>query len=105
MLVFILETAQNLPSPVADYLTQGGIVGFLGWLLWQNSKANREAQAKSDARYEELAKDFRQIVQENTASNVALREGLASHSCTVKGMFEALMRETRGTQSRGSSGA
>lgn len=81
LLTLIQAAAPAVPSPLAEYGIPGGIVGLVLY-VWREGRKDREQERKDreverkaqEDRYAALASDFRAIVQENTASNVALRE-------------------------------
>lgn len=78
-MIDLLQVQPELPlSPLAS-LGVGGALALLMFWFYRHDRTTSEERFKSyceqmDRRYYELAKDFRQIVQENTAASVRLAD-------------------------------
>jgi hypothetical protein len=63
------------PSIITFFQNAGpvGAISLLFWLIWQKSEErSAKAAEKSEERYAELSKDFKQIVERNTEASTRL---------------------------------
>ena len=91
----IVQAAQGVGDPGGISLLPiaggGGVLGVL-ILAW------RQERKEMQSRYEELAKDFRAIVQENTKAVAALTDKMSSAedlTTIISLLVELLKRETK----------
>lgn len=97
--------APAFPSPLTEYGVPTGILGLVLY-VWREGRKDREIERLAreverqaqEERYASLAEDFRKIVQENTASNVALRESNTAANAALRELVMSLV-------GRASSGA
>lgn len=71
----LLQIVPELPlAPIAS-LGVGGVLALLMFWFYRHDRKSSEDRLKSsEDRFAELAKEFRQIVQENTAASVRLAD-------------------------------
>lgn len=69
----MLALVQEVPLPDISSWTSLGIGGVLAGVMFYFYRRDREA---SEKRFDELAKDFRAIIQSNTEAMTALREAI-----------------------------
>ena len=102
-MLFLLALIQAQAEPsLTGYGVSTGIAGLVIY-LWRQDRKDRDVERTAqEARYSELAADFRKIVQENTAAITSLKDTLMARTgtCPIASHFYTDPGKADGAQTK-----